>query len=215
MTAMNNNRRLALFSTFTLLAFCLSVAVSSPAAENAAASPRAVIESVVRDALAVLRDSKLPLDVKRRKVNQIAIDHVNFDVMSRLSLGRYYRPLTEAQRAQYTDAFKTHVINTYRHTTDNYTDEDVQITGDRKEQDGDWTVQTRIVGTKDNKPGQEVAKVDYRLRAADNQWKIIDMTIDGVSLIGNFRSQFQDIMTNGGIDKLLQLLRDKNAANEK
>ena len=40
-------------------------------------------------------------------------------------------------------------------------------------------------------------------------------TIDGVSLVANFRSQFQEIMTNGGIDKLLQLLNDKNAANDK
>src|SRR5258706_6496828 len=115
--------------------------------------------------------------------------------MARRSLGRYYRDLTEAQRAQYPPAFRKHVTNTYRHTTDHYTDEDVNVIADRKEPDGDWIVQTRIIGSKDNRPGQEIAKVDYRLRSKDGQWKVIDLTIDGVSLVANFRSQFQEIMT--------------------
>ncbi len=131
--------------------------------------------------------------------------------MVRLSLGRYYRELTDAQKTQYADAFRQHVTNTYRHTTDHYTDEDIKITGDRKEPDGDWTVLTQIIDTK----GNQVVKVDYRLRANNGQWKVIDLTIDGVSLVSNFRSQFQDIMNNGGFDKLLKLLREKNAANDK
>ncbi len=48
----------------------------------------------------------------------------------------------------------------------------------------------------------------------DGQWKIIDVIIEGVSLVSNFRSQFQDIVTNGGPDKLISLLREKNAAGE-
>jgi phospholipid transport system substrate-binding protein len=197
----------------TFLTFCLGGPLRCPAADTPASpsTPRGVIENVVRDALAILRDTKLPPDEKRQKVRQIAYDNMNFEVMARLSLGRYYRNLSDAQRAQYAEAFRQHVTNTYRHTTDHYTDEDVKITGDRREQDGDWTVPTQILDSK----GQQVAKVDYRLRSAENQWKVIDLTIDGVSLVANFRSQFQDIMNSGGIDKLLQLLRDKNAANDK
>jgi phospholipid transport system substrate-binding protein len=60
-----------------------------------------------------------------------------------------------------------------------------------------------------------VAKVDYRLRKQDNQWKVIDFTIEDVSLVTNFRSQFQDTMSNGGIDQLLKLLHEKNTANGK
>jgi len=211
---MRNTRRIVCVSPLALVAICLGSAVRLSAADKPAASPataRGVIENVVRDALAILRDPKLSVEEKRQRVEQIAYDNMSFDVMSRLSLGRYYRDLTEPQRAQYADAFKQHVTNTYRHTTDHYTDEDVKILADRKEQDGDWTVPTQIVDS----TGKQVAKVDYRLRATDNQWKVIDLTIDGVSLVANFRSQFQAIMTNGGIDKLLKLLREKNAANDK
>jgi len=211
---MIKTRRIVLVSALALLSVCFGSAIQLQAADKPA-TPRAVIENVVREALAILRDTKLSAADKREKVQQIAYDNLNFEVMSKLSLGRYYKTLTGAQQSQYAEAFKQHVTNTYRHTTDHYTDEDVKITADRKEADDDWTVLTEIVGTKDNKPGQEIAKVDYRLRGKDNQWKVIDLTIDGVSMVQNFRSQFQEIMASGGIDKLLQLLREKNAANEK
>jgi phospholipid transport system substrate-binding protein len=186
--------------------------------QNDAAPPptaRQVMDQVTHDVLAVLRDQTLSADQKREKVKQIAYQNINFEVMARLSLGRFWRGLTDAQRTQYQQEFRQLVTNTYGSTTDSYTDEDVKVMSDRQEQDGDYTVLTRITGTKDDKPDQEVAKVDYRLRKQDDQWKVIDFTIDGVSLVANFRSQFQEVMSNGGIDQLLKLLREKNAAHEK
>jgi len=189
------------------------------AADQPAAAPaqsaRAVTEKVIQSALAILRDKSLSTDEKRQKVQQIAYDNMSFEVMGKLSLGRYYRGLTDAQKAQYQKEFKELVTNTYGHTTDDYTDEDVKVTADRAEQDGDATVTTHITGTKDGKSGQDVATVDYRLRKTEGQWKVIDFTIDGVSIVNNYRSQFQDIMTSGGIEQLLKQLHDKNAANAK
>ena len=204
-------------SNITVVASLLMLlsAFTRPAVAADPPGPRATIEAVIGRAISILRDSKLTTAQRREQVMQLADSCMNFEVMARLAMGRYWKDLTEAQRTRYVASFKTHVVNTYRHTTDSYTDEDVKITGDRKEADGDWTILTSITGTKDNKPGQELAKVDYRLRLKDNQWKVIDMTIEGVSLVQNFRSQFQEIMGNGGIDQLLQLLNEKNAANEK
>lgn len=180
-----------------------------------APTARAVMDQVTRDVLVILRDPKLSADEKRQKVEQIAYQNMDFDVMGRLCLGRFWRGLTDDQKTQYQQEFKQLVTNTYGITTDSYTDEDVKIIGDRQEQDNDWTVETLITGTKDNKPNQEVAKVNYRLRNRNNQWKVIDFTIDGVSLVANFRSQFQEIMSNGGVDRLLKDLHEKNAANGK
>jgi phospholipid transport system substrate-binding protein len=167
------------------------------------------------DVLAILRDHTLSADDKREKFRQIAYENINFDVMARLSLGRFLRTINDAQRTDYQEAFKQLINNTYRHLTDDYTDEDVKVYGDRQEQDGDCSVLTRITGTKDGKPNQEVAKVEYRLRKQDDQWKVIDITIDGASLVSNYRSQFQEIMSNGGIDQLLKQLHDKNDADKK
>ena len=56
--------------------------------------------------------------------------------------------------------------------------------------------------------------VDYRLRQENDAWRIIDVVIERVSLVANFRSQFQDIMSSGGPAKLLDVLREKNAKGE-
>jgi phospholipid transport system substrate-binding protein len=210
------NRTAAPF-LLTVLACIIALASFAHAGDASGASqtPRVVMEKVIHDALAVLRDQSLSAEQKREKVQQIALDNLNAEVMGRLSLGRYYRGLTDAQKADYQKEFKQLVINTYGHTTDDYTDEDVKITSDRQEQDGDATVETHITGTKDGKAGTDIATVDYRLRSQDGSWKVIDFTIDGASIVSNYRSQFADIMSNGGIDQLLKMLRDKNAANAK
>ncbi len=58
-------------------------------------------------------------------------------------------------------------------------------------------------------------KVDYRVRHEDGGWRIVDITVEGVSLVSNFRSQFQEIISNGGFERLMKMLREKNAAAEK
>src|SRR6185436_6809869 len=92
-----------------------------------------------------------------------------------------------------------------------YKNEKVNLTGSRNETGGDVTVKTKIVR---GGGGSNDILVDYRLRQRDGQWKIIDVIIEGVSLVSNFRSQFHDVVSNGGPEQLLSLLREKNAKGE-
>ena len=59
-------------------------------------------------------------------------------------------------------------------------------------------------------PCAENFSINYRLRQLGGEWRIIDIIVEGVSLVSNFRSQFQEIMSSGGAEKLLKLLREKN-----
>lgn len=176
-------------------------------------SARGAVESAMQDVLAILRNQSLTAADKRHKVRDIAYERMDFETLSRLSIGRNWRELSEAQRKEFISEFRTHMAVTYGHSIDRYTDEDIRVTGDRKEPNGDWTVPTTV--GKPEGGSQDTVRVDYRLRQKDNQWKVIDVTIDGVSMVANFRSQFQDIIANGGIDRLLKLLREKNATAEK
>ncbi len=200
-------------SVLVVLSGALALNSWSLAAESAA-TPRSIIEKVMQDVLAVLRDTKLTKPEKNEKVRSIAFQTMDFEVLARLALGAYWRNLSDDQHKEFVAEFRKHVAATYGHTVDEYTDEDINVVGDREEVRGDWTVQTRIMGMKEGKK-QEVAKVDYRLRQKDQQWKIIDVTIDGVSLMANFRAQFKDIMENGGYDRLIKMLKDKNADSGK
>jgi phospholipid transport system substrate-binding protein len=138
---------------------------------------------------------------------------MEFDTTARMALGPSWRTLSDEKKKEYSEEFKKRLIISYSHTTDEYTDEVINVLKSRPESNGDFTVETQITDPSQGK--KEVAKVDYRLRAKNGALKIIDVTIDGVSLITNYRSQFQEIMANGGIEKLLQMLRDKNAKGEK
>src|SRR5439155_717463 len=75
---------------------------------------------------------------------------------------------------------------------------------------GDCTVKTKIL----RGGGNADVLVDYRLRQENDAWRIIDVVIERVSLVANFRSQFQEIMGSGGPAKLLDVLREKNAKGE-
>lgn len=193
-----------------ILGFAARVSRAEPTTQAAPlATGRAVIDDMTVKVLAVLRDEKLSKPERKAKVEAIADERMDFEKLSTLALGKYWRGLSPEQKTDFVKEFRKHLAATYGHTTDEYTDEDIKVLSERIESDGDSSVTTSIIGLKDGKR-QEVAKVDYRLRKKADSWKIIDVNIDGVSLAMNFRSQFQDIMTNGGIEKLLKLLHEKN-----
>jgi phospholipid transport system substrate-binding protein len=160
--------------------------------------------------IAVLQEKGLSADAKREKIRGIVQGYVDFPTMARLVLARNWASLTEAQKSEFIEEFKQHLSVVYGKNVESYNNEKVQITGDRDEGRGDWTVQTKIVRPQ----GGADILVDYRLRDLNGEWKVIDLIIERVSLVSNFRSQFQDVMANGGIERLLQLLREKNAAGQ-
>jgi phospholipid transport system substrate-binding protein len=177
---------------------------------------RQVVEQATHDGLMILRDQGLSRDQKVQKLRQIAYDNISFEVMSRLCLGRYWRGLSNDQRTQFVDEFKQLITHTYGQMIDldKAMYRDIKILGDRQESNGDWTVQTHIIGVGDD-ANHEYDKIEFRLRNLQGRPKLIDLIIDNASLVANYRSQFQEIMSNGGIDHLLKLLRDKNAAADK
>jgi len=170
-------------------------------------SAREVVDSQVKNALATLRDAKLTKAQKRQKIGQLADQYTDFQTLSRLTLGRYWRDLSDDRRAAFVEEFKKHLSNTYGNLLDGFTDEDVKVIGDHREPDGDWTVQLQVIGTISG-TRQDLAKVDCRLRR-NPEWKAIDVIVEGVSVVAIFRAQFQEIMANGGFDRLLRLLREK------
>jgi phospholipid transport system substrate-binding protein len=124
-------------------------------------------------------------------------------------LARHWKTLNEDQQRRFTQEFKEHLAVTYGQNVDSYHDQKVEILGSRDEARGDKTVQTHVA-----RAGQKPFQVDYRVRQVGDEWKIIDVIVEGVSLVANFRSQFQQIMASGGIDHLLKLLHEKNVKGE-
>ncbi len=173
---------------------------------RAQSTPSEVIETVSSQVLAVLRERSVESSIRRTKVEEIIYRYVDFETLSRLVMARNWRKLSDAEKSEFMREFKKHLSNTYGDNIDNYRNEKVAILSEREEKRGDVTVKSTIV----RGGGGDDVMVDYRLRKRDDNWRIIDVVIEGVSLVANFRSQFQEIISSKGIDELLRLLREKN-----
>jgi len=181
---------------------------AAPPSEADRDAAEATVNATVDSVMAVLHDETLPVEQKRSAIEGIAYERFDFNVISRLVLARNWRRMTPAQREQFEQEFKRHLSVTYGDNLDSYGDEKVEITDSRAERNGDVTVRSRVLGN-----GDPIA-VDYRLRSRDGGWYVIDVIIEGVSLLSNFRSQTQEIISAEGPDGLIQKLREKNEGRE-
>jgi phospholipid transport system substrate-binding protein len=188
-------------------------ALFAPAAQSTAKTPdtaaaRAAMEKTVADVLAVLKNGGISSGERRGKLEAIALDRFDFTTMARLVLKRDWLKFSPEQQAEFVDAFRTYLANSYGTRIERYNQEEVVITGERAEKLGDVTVHTKIIGGKNSG-----AMVDYRLRENGGHWRVIDVVIEGVSLVANFRAQFSEVLARGGPTELLQKLHQRNEEN--
>ncbi len=171
------------------------------------AAARAVIAETVEEVLAVLRDKSRPTEERIRSLEEIVYGRFDLYVMSRLVLARNWKRFSDEQKEQYVAEFKQYLTNSYGNRIERYDQQDVEIVGEREEPRGDVVVKTRIRG------GEfEGALVEYRLRSQDSEWRVIDVVIEGISMVSNYRDQFKSIVSSGGPELLLEKLKAKNAA---
>ncbi len=206
---MQRNHRTRTKAVIAALLLAPVLALSGPTTARAAEGPRDVVQQTTDAVLAVLANKSLTADQKRTKIQDIVYDRFDFRTLSRLVLARNWRRLSHEQQNEFVQEFKQNLSTTYGRNVETYNNERAEITGDRKEPGGDWTVKTKII-----RPNAADILVDYRLRQEDGVWKVIDVIIEGVSLVANYRSQFQEIVSNEGPAKLIQMLREKNAKGE-
>jgi len=200
--------RLARTATVILAAVVSGLAVPGVrAATESEAGARAVIAETVDEVLAVLRDKSKPTEDRIHSLEQIVYGRFDLYVMSRLVLARNWKRFSKEQKEQYVEEFKQYLTNSYGNRIERYDQQEVEIIGEREEPRGDVVVKTKILG------GEfEGALVDYRLRKQDSDWRVIDVVIEGISMVSNYRDQFKSIVSSGGPELLLEKLREKNAA---
>jgi len=121
-------------------------------------------------------------------------------------IARYWRDFTPQQKQDFVREFREFLSRSYGDRIGQYADEDVEIAGESPAPRGDVKVMTRIVGGE-----YGGAEVEYRVRQKDGQWRVIDVKVEGISLVINYRDQFKSLLSRGGPDELLERLKKKNA----
>lgn len=171
------------------------------------AVPRQLIDETAHKIVATLAKKELSPAERISEIEAIAYEIFDFTTMSKLVLARNWRKLDKPKRAEFVREFKRHLSRTYGTRLDRYNQEEVDVYGAHVEVRDDVSVKSRIIG------GQfDQAEISYRLRNRRGEWKIIDVVIEGVSLVSNYRSQFAEVLNGGTIDDLLAKLKEKNFA---
>jgi phospholipid transport system substrate-binding protein len=185
----------------------LGVASPQPPAAAAQSAPRVVVQQTIDAVLVVLNTKGLTTEQKRSRIESIAYERFDFPTLSRLVLARNWARFSKPQQEEFMAEFKRYLAVNYGNRIERYDQQKVEIVGERKEPRGDVTIQSVVRG------GEfEGALIDYRLREKNGQWLVIDVIVEGISLVSNFRDQFKEVLARGGPDELLQKLREKNAA---
>jgi phospholipid transport system substrate-binding protein len=191
-------------------ALCAALALCATAAAGVEQpSPRAVIQHTIDQVLAILRDTKRDNTQRRAELEAIAKQRFDFTTMSKLVMAANWRRLSKPQQSEFVDEFTRFLANDYGARIERYDQEQVEITGEQSEPRGDYTIKTKIVGG-----DHDGALVDYRMRERDGNWRIIDVVIEGISLVANYRDQFREVASNGGPAVVIQRLKEKNAAGD-
>ncbi len=197
--------------SLTLAPLLLAGAVAAaPVAdsEQATAAAKSALSDTVDEVLEVLRNPDPDADSKLVRLEEVTDRRFDFPRMTKLVLGRNRKKLSEAQQVEFQQEFKRHLTITYGHRIEGFADENIEIGAARLERNGDVTVKTSIVGG-----AADGVRVNYRLRESDGSWGIIDVVIEGISLVQNFRAQIQDIVSSKGADQLIAELRAKNESS--
>ena len=188
-----------------VLAGVLVVGLSS--APAAAGVPTDQLKGAVERVLKTLDDPALKGDARvgerRVAVRKIANEIFDFSEIAKRSMARHWQPLSEAQRTEFVGLFADLLERSYISKIETYGGEKIQYTAERA--DGEFaTVSTRIV----TKNGTEVP-VDYRMIKRADRWLVYDVSIEGVSLVSNYRTQFNKIIQTTSYNELVSKLRNK------
>ena len=187
-----------------LLFACLSMLAPSAAAraDVAPQGAQAFVQSLGEQALATLRTPGMTLDQRESAFRTLLRQDFDLDFIARFVLGRTWNELTAEQRADYVQVFAEFVLKSYAQRLGGYSGETFAVTGARPAGEQDVVVRTRI----DRPGGAPPLGADWRVRANDSQYRIIDVAIEGISMAVTQRQEFASVVGRSGVAGLLETL---------
>ncbi len=177
------------------------------AAASAWASVTGDVKQTVDQVVSIVSDANLKKpqnEAKRRAVLKSTIGRIfDYGEMAKRSLGVHWKKRSSAEQKEFVGLFATLLENSYANKIESYQDE--KILYDKEIVDGDYAeVKSRVVTAK-----RDEYTLDYRLLKDGGRWMVYDVVIEGVSLVSNYRNQFNKIILNQGYAELVKKLKTK------
>ena len=184
----------------------------APAGETAPAGHPAAeaIRTMAREAMAVLSDSSLSAEQRAQGLRRLMAQAIDIPPIARFVLGRYWRAASERQREAYVEAYSGYILAAYT----------AKIGGGATALERFDVVKTQAHGTKDflvycivARAGGKSTRAIWRLRQRDGRYRIIDLMVEGISMVQTQRQEFVSMMRayDGDVDKLIATLKERTS----
>jgi len=187
--------------------------VASTGARTETIEPDVLIKNIAQEVLTIVKQDKDIQAGDKKKILALVdakvLPNFDFERMTKLAVGKGWRTASPEQKKSLVTEFRNLLVRTYTNAFTRFRDQTVEVSPLKASAGADEvTVKTRIV-----KVGTEPDSVDYEMEKTADGWKVFDLTVDGVSLVTNYRGTFSDQVQQSGIDGLIKTLVDKNSAN--
>ncbi len=176
-----------------------------------AATGKESVENQVNKILTKLKEpgfNEQPRETKIAEVRKIINEIFDYTELSKRTLGKDWKKFSDAQQTEFISLFSALLENVYADRILAYTHEVIEFGKETELRKGQVEVESNII-TADNKK----VPLNYRLILKDNQWRVYDVVIEGVSMVKNYRSQFGQILSKQSPEDLLETLRKKAKAS--
>lgn len=169
-----------------------------------------LVQQVTEKFVAALESPEAKSDKSfvRKAVDRDVLPHIDFESMTKLTVGKAWKTANEDQRTSLVNEFRNFLLNTYTKALDEYSGQTMQFLpyADGKRED------RAEVKTLFKDPGASTnIPIDYKLHNKAGPWLIYDIKVEQVSLVLGYKSEFAGQIQKGGIDGLIQALKDKNS----
>ncbi len=196
----------------TLLSLFLGLTL--PLVVHGQAAPDALVKTVTLEVVELIAKDKDIKSGNRAKlislIDEKVLPHFNFEAMTQLAMGQSWKKAAPEQKKRLIHEFKTLLVRTYASALSAYSDQKFDFRPLRaKPSDTDVTVQVRVL-----QQGAQAVPIDYSMEKTTAGWKVYDVMVGGVSLVANYRTEFNNVVRDSGIDGLIKSLDTKNRSLE-
>lgn len=172
---------------------------SDPAADH--------MRALGSEVVAMLSDGAQSKDEKTRHFSEILSRDLDIPLIGRFAMGRHWNSATEAQRAAYLDSFAKFVVQTYSERLGGIAIDQFAVVKTEPLKGKDFLVHSEVLQNGDPKP----VRAAWRVRDYDGAYRILDLTVEGISLAVLLRQEFASVLRNsGGIDGLISMLKERS-----
>lgn len=191
----------------TALALCFAAFATLAAAQTA---PDVLVKNVSQEVLGLIKSDPKVQAGDQARVREVVetklLPYFDFERITALAMGRNWRQATPEQQKQLIEQFRTLLVRTYSGALSQYRNQTMDYKPLRAEPNAtEVTVRTEVI-----RQGQSPVQIDYSMAKVGNDWKAYDVIVAGVSLVTNYRDEFNEQIRAGGIDTLIKSLTAKN-----